>query len=367
MKKIFSILLALLLLFALPAQAVPARLNQRMATRSGPSTLYTEELGTLPKDTPITVIEQVMGSVPWGLVEFEKRGLLYRAYTGMKRIDAYGPVPWGIQEGTFTYMSRNAQVYYGPGEHYAPRQESLYAGQSVLTFGWENGFVMVEYPLGDKKVRGYVRDTAVQGYGASHTSPTAPLTAAITLSNQIPFPGENLLVTFHISGGVPPYEYSYIFGDHIDYEGSGRGASAQVYYPVVVGMRPAQHIYLWAEDASGAETQQEATFYPAQAQAEEVVFEAARTNLSVGDTAQVTVLAQFSPNVYMGYLGYEFRWAFEAKGGGTTYTPLVHITKQRSLTVDYKATAPGRLWLECRVYDPGDNFVTYRSPIITVK
>ena len=62
MKKLAMTALLALLLAGLAAGAragVPGVLNQKMATRSGPGTKYTEELGTLPQDTAITIIHCV--------------------------------------------------------------------------------------------------------------------------------------------------------------------------------------------------------------------------------------------------------------------------------------------------------------------
>lgn len=366
MKKLLSLLLALLLALSVsPAGAVQASLNQRMATRSGPSTLYTEELGTLPQNTPITLIEQVMGSVPWGLVEFEKRGLLYRAYTGMKRINAYGEVPWGIQEGTHTQMQAGAQVYYGPGQHYAPRQEYLSAGQAVLAFGWENGYVMVEYTVGSKKVRGYVPDTSVQGF-TSQTTSAQPLQAFINLSDFNPRPGQNLAVTFLVTGGTAPYEYHYIWEDDIDFTGSGTGDYAQVSYPVREGMYPRNSISFYVTDARGAEASQRAQFMPQNAQAEEVAFEVPANRVRAGNNARVVVWAQYSPNVYMGYLWYDYRWVFEDTAGRRSYGSMTESPRQQRSVMDYTPSSPGKLWLECRVYDSGDGYTDYSSPVIEV-
>ena len=91
-----ALLLTMALIPPSARAATPASLNQRMATRSGPGTQYTEELGTLPRSTAITLIEMVTtNGTPWGMVEFTRHNLKYRAYTGMKRIDPYGPVAVG--------------------------------------------------------------------------------------------------------------------------------------------------------------------------------------------------------------------------------------------------------------------------------
>lgn len=144
---------------AAPAQAalLPATLNQRMATRSGPGTKYTEELGTLPKDTPILLVETVTTrGTPWGLVEFTIRGLPYRAYTGMKRIDTQGPVPEGSEEYTTMSLPAASPAYYGPDYQYAQRKNSVPAGTTLNILRIENGFWQCDYQQGGSWVRAYI-------------------------------------------------------------------------------------------------------------------------------------------------------------------------------------------------------------------
>ncbi len=134
----------------------PASLNQRMATRSGPGTKYTEELGTLPQDTNIVLIETVTTyGTPWGLVEFYRNGLKYRAYTGMKRINAYGPVAQGMLDYYEAILSRATAVYYGPGFDYVQREGKVPAGTLLRVYGTENGFALCDYETGGKWVRAY--------------------------------------------------------------------------------------------------------------------------------------------------------------------------------------------------------------------
>ncbi len=134
----------------------PASLNQRMATRSGPGTQYTEELGTLPQSTDIALIEYVTtNGTPWGMVEFYKNGMKHRAYTGMKRINAYGPVGQGTLEYFEVHLSQATAVYYGPGFDYAQRQGTVPAGTLLRLYDFENGFAMCDYQSAGKWVRAY--------------------------------------------------------------------------------------------------------------------------------------------------------------------------------------------------------------------
>lgn len=158
-RPAYLALLLACLLMALPCLAVAdggvdeddmwtghtASLNQRMATRSGPGTKYTEELGTMPQGTAITLLQQEMGSVPWGLVEFEYRGGLYRAYTGMKRIDTGDDVPWITDEPRLTYLRQAATPHYGPGTRYVPMDYRLDQGTPVAIYGYDDSYALVEY------------------------------------------------------------------------------------------------------------------------------------------------------------------------------------------------------------------------------
>lgn len=136
---------------------LPASLNQRMATRSGPGTKYTEELGTLPRDTRITLYEYVItDGTPWGMVEFEKNGKLYRAYTGMKRIDTSYTVPLGSDTYYTRTLSRSYTAYYGPGTAYATRGAKAPQGASVRVYDNVNGYFLCDYRSGGSWVRAWL-------------------------------------------------------------------------------------------------------------------------------------------------------------------------------------------------------------------
>jgi len=136
---------------------LPASLNQRMATRSGPGTKYTEELGTLPQSTRITLYEYVVTQgTPWGMVEFEKNGRLYRAYTGMKRIDTTQPVPLGSDSYYTRTLSKSYTAYYGPGTAYATRGAKAPKGASVRVYDNVNGYFLCDYQSGGSWVRAWL-------------------------------------------------------------------------------------------------------------------------------------------------------------------------------------------------------------------
>lgn len=190
--KLLVILLCLALLVPVVKADTPASLNQRMATRSGPGTQYTEDLGTLPQNTPITLIETVTTKgTPWGMVEFYKNNMKYRAYTGMKRINVPGGnAPYLAEHPAPASATASTTVYYGPGTRYAARREQLHAGTPLLVIAQENGYLLCEYQQGDRPERGYVPVSATTHAAAPTAAPAVqppislPATGGLVLTAQ---------------------------------------------------------------------------------------------------------------------------------------------------------------------------------------
>lgn len=160
--RIFALALALLLCAPLALadngyegtlEPIEATLNQKMALRSGPGTKYTE-LGTYPKDTPITLYEQeIGGTVSWGQLEFHGNGGLIRAYTGMKRIDASQEAPWANTVTRDAVLTSDVTPRRGPGENYAPCGQSLGRGARLTLYHEENGYVTADFTFpGDEQL-----------------------------------------------------------------------------------------------------------------------------------------------------------------------------------------------------------------------
>lgn len=173
-KRMAALLLTLLLLLPEMALAgVEAYLNQQMATRSGPGTKYTEELGTLPSDTEITVTAQVetAGTV-WYQVEFYKNGRWYRAYTGKKRVNAYGDIPWESVNYSGDAVTASTTAYYGPGTHYAARKNEVARGTEVRVFGVEGEWALCEFRENNKWARGYINVGHLEATAAVPVTPS---------------------------------------------------------------------------------------------------------------------------------------------------------------------------------------------------
>jgi|GEM_PF-3490893 len=143
---------------------IAATLTMKMATRLGPGTAYSEELGTMPQTTPITVFEQVTpNGVPWVMVEYTYKNRLYRAYTGMKRISAGQPVPQGNTQPQAARALQQTAAYYGPGYHYAQHDAVVPANTALEVYGVENGFLLCDYLGEEKMIRAYIPlDSRVQ-------------------------------------------------------------------------------------------------------------------------------------------------------------------------------------------------------------
>ncbi|MCL1927123.1 MAG: hypothetical protein FWF95_08385 [Syntrophorhabdaceae bacterium] len=140
-------------------EAFEAALNQKMATRTGPGTKFTEAHGTQSKDLEIVAyMQETGGSTTWVLVEYQRKdGLLVRTYTGRKRVDAdYDAIPYATKEPQAAIVKRDSTAYYGPGKAYKDLKDEVEAGTDVLVYGTDRGYALIEYPAGDAWVRSWV-------------------------------------------------------------------------------------------------------------------------------------------------------------------------------------------------------------------
>lgn len=148
MKRSVCILLALCLLLPAVASAESwARLNQRIATRSGPGTAYTEPGTFLRAGEYVNAVSRAWDDVNglwWVQVEFEYRGDLIRAYTGRQRLEvdlAAVPVEQPIED---CYLLYDADAFAGPGIGYLLWNETIHAGTSATLLAVENGYGQIE-------------------------------------------------------------------------------------------------------------------------------------------------------------------------------------------------------------------------------
>ena len=139
---------------------VRTTLSMRLATRSGPSTRYTELGSYFKAGDPITVLSRAYDEVNeiwWVQVEFTYRGAQRRAYTGLKRVNLDADlIPEERLLGEATVL-RSATAYYGPGTGYTRYSTPVPAGTQATVYGLENGFAQLEYATGETgKVRVWV-------------------------------------------------------------------------------------------------------------------------------------------------------------------------------------------------------------------
>lgn len=139
-----------------PYAALDAELNQKLSARSGPSTDYTE-MGTFSEYTPITVFYQTEGNgVNWGYVEYMADGELYRAYTGMKRIDTSEYVPYDPEVVYDVHILCDTCPYCGPGFEYAACRYPIWEDVQLYGMFEQCGWMMVDFQTEGGIQRGWV-------------------------------------------------------------------------------------------------------------------------------------------------------------------------------------------------------------------
>ncbi len=216
MKRTLAILLLMCLLFPISgALAVEASLNQQMSTRSGPGTKYTEELGTLPASTDVTVIEMVETSgTPWCMVEFYRNGKKYRAYTGKKRLNVYGAIPAGKNDYVEDHMIQGGSAYYGPGDGYAKRSKSVGKNVVVRVYDVDGEWALCDYKEGSKWARGYINVSLLKNTVAGPVRTPAPTPSPTPRPTATPAPKS----AFNIIDPINHICIDY-YGNEYDYSG----------------------------------------------------------------------------------------------------------------------------------------------------
>lgn len=150
MKKLTALMLTLLFTlsttFAL-ADTAWGQLKQRIATRTGPGTEYTEPGSFLAKGDVVAVHTRVYDKVNeiwWVQVEFEERGERYRAYTGSWRMNVdLTQVPQEMPLGVCRVIA-DADVFAGPGWDYVMWNDTVYRGTWATLLEVEAGYGHIE-------------------------------------------------------------------------------------------------------------------------------------------------------------------------------------------------------------------------------
>ncbi len=167
MKKRLALLLAALLaaltVFPCAGLSEDVALTQKIATRSGPGTQYTEETGVLNPPLKVTVIAQTEGTGSgWYHIEYTRGGRTFRAYALRSKIKVTGDIPFENDSAVSDTLLYAAKAYYGPGEDYATRSGTLPAGTSVKVALTEGEWALCEYKEDGRWARGYLPAAALE-------------------------------------------------------------------------------------------------------------------------------------------------------------------------------------------------------------
>ena len=150
MKKLTAIFLALCLLLPCSlafADAAYGRLYQRIATRTGPGTHYTEPGTFLGAGDYVTVHTKVWDNtnrIWWVQVEFDWGNDRCRAYTGAWRMNVdLSDVPQERALGSVR-VNADADAFAGPGIIYTLWNDTVYRGTNATLYEVENGYGHIE-------------------------------------------------------------------------------------------------------------------------------------------------------------------------------------------------------------------------------
>ena len=136
--------------------------TMKIATRSGPSTGYTEQ-GTYQAQNqylPIYSIAYDNGGVAWVQCEVTYGGALRRVYTGLKRFDTstfdLSAIPEELENYGVGRVGTGGKLKYGPGDNYATMDHSVSAGMIVTIVQEEDNWYQIEFTPDKLTVRGWV-------------------------------------------------------------------------------------------------------------------------------------------------------------------------------------------------------------------
>ena len=129
-------------------------LNRPMATRTGPSTDYTEPGTFFAAGEVVRIISIAYdeNQVPWVQVDIDYGRKHLRAYTGLKRIDGISPGDIPREDNLFLDCTvlETVTPQCGPGLDYTPCAFTIDEGTTVSVVDYENGYAMCELDFGGK-------------------------------------------------------------------------------------------------------------------------------------------------------------------------------------------------------------------------
>ena len=128
---------------------ISVRLNQRLATRSGPGTQYNGLGSYFSAGTMLRALSagyDTRNGIWWIQVEFDYGGEKRRAYTGVKRLEMNTSdvrteqVLW-----TGAVLETSEYGFYGPGPEYTKYPSMIPAGTTGTVYSVEGEFAQLEY------------------------------------------------------------------------------------------------------------------------------------------------------------------------------------------------------------------------------
>lgn len=126
--------------------------NQRLATRTGPSTDF-DEPGTFSQSTQVRAMSKAYDTtnrIWWIQFQFVYQGNRYCAYTGLKRFDGLdiNQLPEERAIGWCRFNSRGVEAFYAPSDDAAPGR-NIPAGTVATIYavveGMDSDFIQVEF------------------------------------------------------------------------------------------------------------------------------------------------------------------------------------------------------------------------------
>lgn len=183
LKRIIAVLILIALVSSLALadgmQGYSAKLNKKIATRTGPSRSY-DEPGTFfisnwASQTVTVYTKAYRDGVWWVLVDFAERGHPYRLYTGASRVEIdLSMIPEEKPIGTFSLgWNNDITGYYGPGTNYTGIKKAVPKGASGDVYAVEKGYVWIDFfdSESNKQRRAWVRSDLVS-VTLNYTPPT---------------------------------------------------------------------------------------------------------------------------------------------------------------------------------------------------
>ncbi len=167
--------------------------NQKVATRTGPSTKYDEGGTFLSAGAQVTAKYKAWDNyneIWWVQVDFSSGGVRYRLFTGLKRLNmdiSRISEEYSTGSGTVAWA---AEAYWGPGPSYQHCRLNVPAGTRVTLYGSENGYTQVEFSdsrISNPLRRCWIPSSALNGsYGWSAPGqvPVSRVTATSYIRNR---------------------------------------------------------------------------------------------------------------------------------------------------------------------------------------